>query len=80
MKKDGAYSTAQNAATRFGTPYLVYRMPGFPPDEYGVIAEERGLPSTATIDERFTPLDHYIGVDKGHDERPRELAGQGSLF
>jgi hypothetical protein len=68
---DGARSTAQNAAVRFCKAFVVYRMPGFTPGEYGVIAEDRGLPDNATIFDRFTPMQQAAEL---------KPAGQGSLF
>ena len=53
MTLEGAQATAKNAAIRFGKPFVVYRFPAWPPECWGVIAEDRELAPTAEIRERF---------------------------
>lgn len=53
MTRPEAISTAQGAATRFGKPFVVYRLPAWPPTVFGVVAEDRGLPPEASVIERL---------------------------
>lgn len=55
MTRQGAIDTGRGAAIRFGKPFVVYRLPLWPPDVYGVIAVDRGLPPTAQTFETFDP-------------------------
>lgn len=70
MTKLGAIATAQGAATRFAKPFVVFRLPAWPPDVFGVVALDRGLPPEAVITQRLEPFAH---VPPAADE-------QGSLF
>lgn len=70
MTKPEAVSTAQGAATRFAKPFVVYRLPAWPADSFGVIAVDRGLPPEAQIVERFEPFNTPLVV----------VEPQGSLF
>ena len=70
MTRQQAIDTGQNAAVRFGKPFIVYRFVAWPVDCYGVIACDRGLPREA---ETFETLRHDRSV-----ELPSHA--QGSLF
>lgn len=69
MTRQGAIDTGQAAAIRFGKPWIVWRMPKWPADCYGVRAVDLGLPSEAETFETLTPTPNAP-----------EPAGQGSLF
>ncbi len=55
MTREGAVSTAQNAATTFGKVFVVYRLPAWPPDVFGCRAEDKGLPPGTEMFERLAP-------------------------
>jgi hypothetical protein len=67
MTRQGAIDTGRNAAVTFGKPFVVYRLPKWPEEVYGVIACDRLLPMEA---QRFEELG---GV-------PVPPPPQGSLF
>jgi hypothetical protein len=68
VTKDSAISTARNAVERFGKPFVIYRLAAWPPDVYGVIAEDRGLPPAAEI---------FATIGR---EGAQPVKGQGALF
>lgn len=71
MTHEGAISTGQAAAERFGKPFVVYRLPAWPDAVYGVIAVDRGLPNEAV----------QCGVLWPDESASRgEQREQGSLF
>lgn len=71
MTRSDAITTGQNAAVRFGKPFVVYRLPAWPRDVFGVIAVDRGLPSETETFEQLEPVGETVTVVP-HD--------QGSLF
>lgn len=75
MTLEGATSTAKNAAIRFGVPFVVFHMPGFPANEYAVIGEDRGLPDNATIVTRFFSAcgETPTATEPPQRREPREL-------
>ncbi len=81
MTRAGAVSTAQNAATRFGVVFVVYRLPGWPPDVFGCRKDDPtdglNLPKEAVLFERCAP-----GGSATVHQAPTKHArpGQGGLL
>ncbi len=55
MTKHGAIETARGMVDRFGKAMVVYRLAAWPPEVYGVIAHDRGLPPEAQTVDTITP-------------------------
>lgn len=70
MTHQEAIDTGRGAAARFGKDFVVYRIPAWPADVFGVIAADRGLPPGT---ETFEVLDYKHGGKKA-------VQAQGSLF
>lgn len=68
MTKHGALETAKGMVERFGKPMVIYRLAAWPPDVYGIVAQDRGLPPEADIFATIAP------------EGVQPIVGQGALF
>lgn len=68
VTKQGALDTAKGMVATFGKAMVIYRLAAWPPDVYGVIAKDRGLPPEASIVATIAP------------EGVQPVVGQGSLF
>lgn len=72
MTWQGAIDTAKGGAVRFVKPFVVYRLPAWPEDVFGVTAKENGLPGEAQV---------VLVVDPFYAETRVPVTGaQGSLF
>lgn len=71
-----AHDTARNAAERFGKPFKVYRLKGWPIAVFGATSID--LPSEAEILATYPEVDVRLKPDTAEPTAP--VDAQGSLF
>lgn len=75
MTLPDAHETARNAATRFGKPFRVYRLPAWPVAVYGATSVD--LPAEAQVVATYPKFE--VRTQKV-DAAPAAADAQGSLF